>query len=122
MTRLKRMMFISTAIVLCILTVSAGMCTVVYTPGDNVRSARIFAVPVSKSIDTPEAPSLSKPQSKAVISWVRKDEFLFEKNDLYKLSPSLDSHFSLSNVFCNTNYLTGDLYIPSKSTSYYMRI
>ena len=122
MTRLKRMMFISTAIVLCILTVSAGMCTVVYTPGDNVRSARIFAVPVSRSIDTPEAPSLAKPHSKAVISWVREDEFLFEKNDMYKLSTALDSHLSLDKGFYNENYPESDLYIPSKSTSYYMRI
>ena len=122
MTRLKRMMFIVAAIVLCILTVSAGMCTVVYTPGDNVRSARIFAVPVSRSIDTPEAPSLAKPHSKAVISWVREDEFLFEKNDMYKLSTALDSHLSLDKGFYNENYPESDLYIPSKSTSYYMRI
>lgn len=122
MTRLKRMMFISTAIVLCILTLSAGMCTVVYTPGDNVRSARIFAVPVSRSIDTPEAPSLSKPQSKVVISWIRKDEFLCEKNDLYKLSPSFSSQLNFRKSFSETNYLVSDLYITAKSTSYYMRI
>ena len=122
MTRLKRMMFISTAIVLCILTLSAGMCTVVYTPGDNVRSARIFAVPVSRSIDTPEAPSLSKPQSKVVISWIRKDEFLCEKNDLYKLSTSFNSQLNFRKSFSETNYLVSDLYITAKSTSYYMRI
>ena len=122
MTRLKRMMFISTAIVLCILTLSAGMCTVVYTPGDNVRSTRIFAVPVSRSIDTPEAPSLSKPQSKVVISWIRKDEFLCEKNDLYKLSSSFSSQLNFRKSFSETNYLVSDLYITAKSTSYYMRI
>ena len=122
MTKLKRMMFIATAIVLCILTLSAGMCTMVYTPGDNVRNARIFAVPVSRSIDTPEAPSLSKPLSKTIISWIRNDEFLFEKNDLYKLSLSFSSHFNFNKSFSETNCLMSDLYITAKSTSYYMRI
>ena len=122
MTRLKRMMFISTAIVLCILTLSAGMCTVVYTPADNVRTARIFAVPVSRSIDTPQAPSLSSSQNKAVISWIRKDEFLCERNDLYKLSVSVDSLLNFGKSFSKVNYLTSDLYITAKSTSYYMRI
>ena len=116
------MIFISTAIILCILTVMTASCTFVYTHSDDTRSTRFFAVPVSCSIQAFPAPSLTKPKRETIISWIKKEDFVFEKDEVYKLSSGLNTNLFNSKSVLKNSVSEADLYIPVKSTSYYMRI
>lgn len=122
MKRIKRNISLITAIILCVLTVSSATCTILCSVDDDVSNAQFFAMSFSDRLRAIPEPSIATPETKAVISWLRKNEPVLDKEELYKLGKSADGFFS-PEIEQNGRALSGeDLYNSGKHISYYLRI